>query len=310
MPARTRSALAWQTCPSGAYRERRIDVVTAAVRYLSPACAENRHYFGPGFDYMTGVYEAEEVVMHDGRGAGLALDSAGVELMDCPTAVADLGGFAAAVDSNNLWNGEELANAPYFREVCELVRERTSADMVLGLNCIMRSSRNDPGAAQRVARQAHVDFSYAEAGRLALAVLAMHGMTGHAFSRFLITSFWRTLTSPPHSVPLAICDASTVAEDDAVSDYMIFCERPPDRFGNAEELPAAGVCEATLFHANRAHRWYWFPDLLPSEALLFKLCDSDRQSAWRAPHTAVQNPLVDASVIRESIECRTIAYFA
>ncbi len=45
------------------------------------------------------------------------------------------------------------------------------------------------------------------------------------------------------------------------------------------------------------------------EALLLKFHDSDRSVGWRTPHTAFWDGSFPAANVRESIECRTIAFF-
>jgi hypothetical protein len=46
-----------------------------------------------------------------------------------------------------------------------------------------------------------------------------------------------------------------------------------------------------------------------SEALLFKLHDTDHSVAWRVRHTAFEAPYAAAANPRESVEFRTIAFF-
>lgn len=245
--------------------------------------------------------------MHDGRGV-LALEGMGAELLHCPTAASDLPALANSVDSQNLFNGMILRDRPYAKEVCSLVRERTSADLVLSLNCIMRSSSGTHPQAQGAAWQVHVDFNYEESQRVARRLLDLYHIKHSTYSRCLMTSFWRPLSSPPQSVPLAICDGSTVADGDEVIDYMMVADPQPNADVTAEPSGRV-VCESSLFYHNPAHRWYWIPDMHPDEALLFKLCDSNREGAWRVPHTAAINSLADADHARESVEFRTIAYF-
>jgi hypothetical protein len=43
--------------------------------------------------------------------------------------------------------------------------------------------------------------------------------------------------------------------------------------------------------------------------LLFKFHDSDRAGAWRVPHTAFWDDSLPGAQPRESIECRSIAFF-
>jgi hypothetical protein len=60
-----------------------------------------------------------------------------------------------------------------------------------------------------------------------------------------------------------------------------------------------------------AHRWYYFPDMDVSEALLLKCYDSETDGRARfLPHSAFDDPTSPPDAPpRESIEVRTIAFF-
>ncbi len=63
---------------------------------------------------------------------------------------------------------------------------------------------------------------------------------------------------------------------------------------------------------NPEHRWFYFPRMERDEALLLKCYDSslDGRARWTA-HTAFDDPTSPADPVpRESIEARTIAFFA
>ena len=61
---------------------------------------------------------------------------------------------------------------------------------------------------------------------------------------------------------------------------------------------------------NPGHRWFYVPDMLPSEALLLKCYDSATDGRARfAPHTAFEDPTVPADALpRESIELRMLVF--
>ncbi|MGH7048005.1 MAG: CmcJ/NvfI family oxidoreductase, partial [Stellaceae bacterium] len=62
---------------------------------------------------------------------------------------------------------------------------------------------------------------------------------------------------------------------------------------------------------NPDHRWYWFPQMRPDEALVFKVYDSVREGVARfTAHTAFADPDTPPHARpRESIEIRTLAFF-
>ena len=62
---------------------------------------------------------------------------------------------------------------------------------------------------------------------------------------------------------------------------------------------------------NPNHRWFYFPDMKPDEALLIKGYDSSRDGRARfTPHAAFEDPATPPMAPpRESIEVRTFAVF-
>jgi hypothetical protein len=130
------------------------------------------------------------------------------------------------------------------------------------------------------------------------------------FSRFIASSLWRPFSQPPQDWPLAVCDGTSVGDDEGVPNVMVrLAELPdpdniPEHCENEDTLPAASI-----FHFNPGHRWWYFPDMTRDEVLLVKFHDSDHSKAWRAPHTSFRDPGVHNAPPRQSIEFRTIAYY-
>lgn len=76
--------------------------------------------------------------------------------------------------------------------------------------------------------------------------------------------------------------------------------------------PVAGEEErlaASIFSYHPGHRWWYFADMQADDLLLFKFHDSDHARAWRCPHSAFVDPSLPNANIRESIECRTVAFW-
>ena len=69
-----------------------------------------------------------------------------------------------------------------------------------------------------------------------------------------------------------------------------------------------------IYHVgyNRAHRWYYFPDMQTDEALVFKVYDSATNGVARfTAHGAFDLPSAPAGAPpRQSIEVRTMTFFA
>ncbi|KAL1966998.1 hypothetical protein VTN77DRAFT_3522 [Rasamsonia byssochlamydoides] len=95
--------------------------------------------------------------------------------------------------------------------------------------------------------------------------------------RWQCVNIWHPLKGPLVDWPLAVCDASTI---DFVADSM-----PGDVVDRTE------VFENMQVHYNPEQKWYWLPDQLPSELLIFKNADS-RSSDGTTSH--VGTPAVDS----------------
>lgn len=76
-------------------------------------------------------------------------------------------------------------------------------------------------------------------------------------------SVWHPLQGPLVDWPLAVCDASTV---DFASDTIA-----------GDVVDREAVFENTQVHFNPAQKWYYLPNQLPSELLVFKNADSEQK---------------------------------
>jgi len=149
----------------------------------------------------------------------------------------------------------------------------------------------------RPARFVHVDVSDATAELF----YAKHQPdNGRGVRRSAQYNVWRVLTPPPQDVPLAVCEAASVAHQDFIPADAVF-----DRDGAIEFS-----FEALLLRFNPAQRWAHFSDMRADEALVFKTHDSDLSVAHCVPHGAFDAPACPPDVPpRASIEMRGIAYW-
>ncbi len=100
-------------------------------------------------------------------------------------------------------------------------------------------------------------------------------------------------------MPLAVCDARSVDR----KDFRCGCRSASPRAAFREDAPA-GLNMAY----NPDHRWYYFPDMQPDEALVFRLFDTGNPDWKMTGHTAFEDPTsLPGSRKRESFEVRTIA---
>jgi len=257
----------------------------ALIAYAGRRVGRPRYYAN---DHSRDVLDIAPVEMHiaDARGVSPTLDEQGFTLIAHPSAVADFTDRAAV----------EARHRP---EIIELVAALSGADRVL-VNSpgILRFSERSPHSGvldnSRPARFAHVDVSDATAALFAQRAAP----AGRQLARFVHYNIWRAISAPPQDVPLAVCDARSVAAADFLAADAVF-DKPGEPEWSFEGL--------LLAHA-QGHRWHWFPDMRRDEALVFKTHDSEPGRAHCVPHVAFDNTSCPADAApRASIEMRALA---
>ncbi len=187
-------------------------------------------------------------------------------------------------------------------EVAELLRRETGADeVVVTGKGILRFSERSPLSGKlfnsQPARFIHIDISDPTAKEFA----ARSQPQGRTPRRFAHYNVWRVVTAPPQDVPLAVCDARSLAPQDLVGADAVF-----DAPGGAPEWSFEGL----LVRHNPAHRWCYFAGMHPGEALIFKTNDSDPGEPHHIAHTAFDDPSCPAQAgPRASIEMRAVAFW-
>jgi hypothetical protein len=213
----------------------------------------------------------------------------GFALFSCPTGVGD---FRDAAE----------VERTYPAEIRQFIQELTGADVVVvsgapilrfGERSVEAGSRDN----SRAARLVHIDTSDATAKQFAERA---GPQDGRRIRRVAQHNIWRAFSDPPQDVPLAVCDARTVAFEDVV---------PADaRFDRDGQI--AFSFEALLLRYRPTHRWLFFPDMRRDEALVFKRHDTDSSEPHWVPHSAFTHPEVSPGTPpRASVEIRTIAYW-
>jgi hypothetical protein len=259
--------------------------VSAAIGYSGRGVARPRYYAN---DHSRDVLDVAPVTMTiaDARTSVMTLDDAGFTLVQHRSVVTD---FADRAE----------VDAVHRDEIVGLVSALSGADLVLvGSPGILRFSEKSPSSGvldnSCPARFAHVDVSDATAAEFAQRAAPARRL----LARFAHYNVWRAISPPPQDVPLAVCDARTVAADDLIEADAIF-----DESGKPE-----WSFEGLVVAHHPRHRWYWFPDMTRDEALVFKTHDSDRSRAHCVPHVAFDNPSCDSNAPpRVSIEMRALA---
>ena len=187
-------------------------------------------------------------------------------------------------------------------EIEALLRGLTGADsVVVSSPGVLRFGEGSKDAGRYhnslPARFIHVDISDATAAQFAARSLAAPGRRVRRYAHYNV---WRALSPPPQDIPLAVCDARSVAERDLLAADAVF-----DVAGAAE-----WSFEGWVVRHSPAHRWSYFSAMRRDEVLVFKTNDSDRGAPHCVPHSAFDDPRCPKGVPpRASIEMRGIAYW-
>ena len=246
----------------------------------------------PGIPWSTGKVEEHATIIHDLRPAAseFQLDDVGFQLLTHRSAV------------GNFWDEEDIKRV-YYPESIELLKRVTGATEVRVFDHTLRRrvpGENDrsanPGIPRQPASRVHVDQT-ATSGVSRLRVAYPDEADELLRRRVAIVNLWRPIKSPALDVPLAVCDARSVAPQDLIASDLVY----RDRRGETYNLVY-----------NPTQRWFYAPAMRTDEVLLIKCFDSrdDGAVARFAPHTAFVDPTAPADAPpRESIELRTFVIF-
>lgn len=265
--------------------------VKAELNYLAPGTEKPRTYAydpPPGEPKSNIILDPRRVPIFDGRlaASGFSLDREGFELVRHPTMV------------RNFYDDDEVKRV-YYPLAEAFIRAALRADRVVIFDHTVRRrvegapDTRGAGARQPVTR-VHVDQTVTSGPNRVREHLPDEA-EALLRGRVQVINLWRPLRGPVRDTPLAMCDGQTVAEADLVASDLIY----PNRRG-----------ETYSVKYNLGHRWFYFPEMTPDEALLLKCYDSATDGRTRfSPHTAFVDPTTPSDAPpRESIELRTLVF--
>lgn len=160
----------------------------------------------------------------------------------------------------------------------------------------VRQTERTPGQRPPI-RIAHADYGRTAGTRRLRELLFDDQAKRWAGSRIVVANLWQSVAGVVHSTPLAFADIASVRDEDFIPVTVNYADRQG---------------EVGYYRPNEAHRWYWFPFLRPSEALLFKTFDGvPGERHWSCPHAAFTAPNSPEELAgrRTSIEFRIILAF-
>ena len=233
-------------------------------------------------------YADHRMTIRDGRPVAdaFSLDREGFVLLKRPTAVADF--------------YDEGFRGTYDPEVEALVKQQTGAARVVVFDHTIRVQSDDKRREKKVretVKLAHNDYTEKSGPQRVRDILGDDAEAERRLAgRYAFFNLWRPVVGPVLSVPLAMCDARSVAPQDWVIAELVYTDR---------------VGEIYNLAWSEGQRWWYFPRMTTDEVLLFKCFDSARDGRSRfTPHSAFDDPTTPADAPpRESIETRVVAFF-
>jgi hypothetical protein len=259
--------------------------LTATLHYLKRGAEKPvRYVFDPpaGVPQWNGIDDPHEIRIEDARGREreFTIDRNGFQLVHGTSKVAD---FYAPAD--------EVARV-YYPELEALLRGTLGARQVKIFDHTVRNAAR--AGAREPSRRVHNDHTVNSAPRRVrdhLGDEAAELLKG----RFGIVNVWRPIRGPVQDSPLALCDARSFTDADLIASDLVY----PHLRG-----------ETSSVEYKPGHRWYYFSDMQPDEALLIRVHDSaDDGRARLSFHTSFDNPLVPHAPPRESIEARALVFY-
>jgi hypothetical protein len=272
-------------------RDDELASVEASLTYMvDTGVKPATHLYLPGTDPMrsTGEYRSYDVTIRDGRpiADSFTLEREGFVLRRHQTKVTD---FFDADQRREI----------YDPEIEKLVLEVSGAKRVVVFDQTIRAqsenTRDEMGVREPVPL-VHNDYTDKSAPQRVRDMLPPDEAEDLLSRRYSVIQVWRPIRWKVQTLPLAICDAQSVAPEQIFESDLIYRDR---------------VGETMRMTHSPDHRWFYFPDMDRDEAMVFKCYDTDRGGRARfTAHTAFADPTSPADAPpRESIESRTFAFY-
>ena len=233
--------------------------------------------------------DAREVEIHDAwpRVAELSADREGFELHD----------FAAPFDQ---FDDDPSVHARFYPQVVDFVKRHTGARSVVVFDHTIRkrlpADLKQQTAVQRPAVMlVHSDYTPVS-GPQRVRDVVPDDAEDLLTRRVAFYNVWKPLYRRVEELPLAMIDAQTQDTADLLRMDLKYRER---------------TGEIYVMRHSPKHRWYYFPLMEASQALLLKTYDSETDGRARfMGHSAFEDPTTPPGAPkRESIEVRTMAFF-
>jgi hypothetical protein len=193
------------------------------------------------------------------------------------------------------WTDRQWVEEVYVPHSLALLREVTGAAHVAALIPSVLIRDTGDAKASPAAEFVHIDQDRASGERFLSHLPDQESLK--QYSRATIFNVWRAITPPPQDVPLALCDQRTLDENDWVVGTT-----------HVSTIPGGIPYLSSVFNTHQ--KWYYFSDLTPDDAIIFKNYDSDKSAPLGCLHGAFKLPNSPSTATpRASTELRLMAFF-
>jgi len=265
-----------------------LSYVEAPLTFLRDASVKPTTYNPPpgtGEVRRVGNYGPFVTRIHDARpiAGRLSLDREGFMLVRRDTRMGD-------------FYDERSVREIYYPEVERLIKEATGASKTVVFDHTIRvAERHVERGLRAPVRLVHNDYTE-KSGPQRVRDLLGSEADARLRRRYVEINVWRPIRGPVQMSPLALADSASLAPGDLVTADLVYTDRTGE-----------------IYHGlhNPAQRWYYFPRMERSEAVLIKCFDSMKDGRARfSLHTAFDDPTTpEDAPPRESIEVRVFAFF-
>jgi hypothetical protein len=267
-----------------------LPAVAAPLNFMEPMAEKPFSYNydpPPGQPVRNGKQIEHKVTVHDARPVNdaLSLDREGFVLLRHQTAATDL-------------YDETIITSVYYPECERLMQEATGARRVVVFDHIVRNAAKAATKGSGIkmpAGRVHNDYTAWSAPQRVRDLMGDEAeeLLKH---RYAIINLWRPIAGPLQRAPLALGDASSLAEENLISSDL----RYPDRIGETQSITYSP-----------SQRYFYFPKMQPEEAVLIRCFDSSLEGPARfSAHGGFEDPQTpEDAPLRESIEVRTLVFF-
>eukprot|EP00658_Telonema_sp_P-2_P076434 TRINITY_DN6687_c0_g1_i3.p1 TRINITY_DN6687_c0_g1~~TRINITY_DN6687_c0_g1_i3.p1 ORF type:complete len:312 (-),score=54.81 TRINITY_DN6687_c0_g1_i3:436-1371(-) len=202
----------------------------------------------------------------------------------------------------------------YFRDIEDLVRKVTGAEVAFAVTHNVRTPQShhlakgakrrdgdvNPGVdyIQSYAQFVHCDYS---PGVLAKARRMLSTRGVEAVDELAFVNVWQPILHEVEMAPLALLDSRSVAHAEMETTILGYAITPS----------SSGKVRPSILQLrpSAAHKWFYYPRMQPSEALVFVQADSRPGHARHCFHTSVKHAVSDQPIPRHSIEVRVLCGF-